>query len=105
MLYLNRSRFDQRNQRLGAPARHHCKRHGNGWPEGLTIAGTSASIAFAGPVGPSQRSYAMPSRNHRQRHIASRLPCWRWLKRIESEFGRRPRQAWSQRVLDLDIIL
>tara|TARA_R100001244_G_scaffold44182_16_gene40150 strand:+ start:52118 stop:52648 length:531 start_codon:yes stop_codon:yes gene_type:complete len=70
--------------------------------EGLGIAGTSGIITSR-PVGPSQRSYA--NAVVIVETILPPLVLLALLKRIESEFGRRTGQAWSRRVLDLDIIL
>lgn len=70
--------------------------------QGPIIKSTSGVIASR-PVGPSRRSYANAAAI-----IETTLPppaLLAMLKHIESEFGRRRGQAWSRRVLDLDIIL
>lgn len=102
MLYLIALGSNQRHQRLGAPRDIIAAAWQRLAGQGLTIAGTSGVIASR-PVGPSQRSYA-----NAVAIIETTLPppaLLAMLKRIESEFGRRRGQAWSRRVLDLDIIL
>ena len=96
---------------LGSNVRHH--RHGD--PRGVleaalqeldstdTIVRTAAPIHISAPLGPSKRRYANTAAL-----IDSPLPppdLLKLLKQIERNFGRRPAQRWSARVLDLDIIL
>ena len=69
---------------------------------GLMIVEASGVVASR-PVGPSQRSYANGvAIVETALEPASLLSL---LQRIEAEFGRRRGQAWSRRVLDLDILL
>ena len=102
MLYLIALGSNQRHQRLGLPRAiiaAACQRLDG---EDITIAETSEIVASR-PVGPSQRCYA-----NAVAIVETRLPppaLLATLKRIESEYGRRRGQAWSCRVLDLDIIL
>jgi 2-amino-4-hydroxy-6-hydroxymethyldihydropteridine diphosphokinase len=68
------------------------------------IAVTAASPVIASrPVGPSLRSYANGAALV-ETHL-SPPELLDAMKRIEREFGRRPGQLWSARVLDLDIVL
>jgi len=102
MFYLIALGSNQRHRRLGAPRdviAAACQRLAG---EGLTIAGTSRIVASR-PVGPSRRAYANAAAI-----VETPLPPPALLalfKQIESEYGRRTGQAWSRRVLDLDIIL
>ncbi|WP_108812395.1 2-amino-4-hydroxy-6-hydroxymethyldihydropteridine diphosphokinase [Sphingorhabdus sp. Alg231-15] len=70
--------------------------------QGLTVLKYSSTIASR-PVGPSSRAYANAAAI-----IETGLDpvdLLNLLKTIESHFGARRGQAWSRRVLDLDIIL
>lgn len=102
MLYLIALGSNQRHQRFGAPRDIVAAAWQHLAGQGLTMVETSGVIASR-PVGPSQRCYA-----NAVAIIETTLPppaLLALLKRIESEFGRRRGQAWSRRVLDLDIIL
>jgi len=102
MLYLIASGSNQRHQRLGLPRAILAAAWERLAGESVTIV-TKSGIIASRPVGPSQRSYA-----NAVAIIETPLAPAAMLelvKRIESEFGRRTGQAWSRRVLDLDIIL
>lgn len=102
MLYLIALGSNQRHQHFGGPRAIIAAAGQRLAGQGLTMVETSGTIASR-PVGPSQRSYA-----NGVAIIETTLPppaLLALLKRIESEFGRRRGQAWSRRVLDLDIIL
>lgn len=102
MLYLIALGSNQRHQRFGGPRAIIAAARQRLAGQGLTMVETSGVIASR-PVGPSQRSYA-----NAVAIVETTLPppaLLTLLKRIESEFGRRRGQAWSRRVLDLDIIL
>lgn len=102
MLYLIALGSNQRHQRFGSPREILAAALQRMAGQGLTIDETSATI-ISRPVGPSQRCYA-----NGVAIIKTTLPpsaLLATLKRLESEFGRRRGQAWSRRVLDLDIIL
>ena len=97
---------------LGSNQRH--KRHGP--PEavlraalraleqqGISVEATSPIIATA-PLGPSRRRYANAAAVVRTPFLPPALLAM--LKALEQRFGRRKGgQKWSQRVLDLDIVL
>lgn len=68
----------------------------------LSIAACS-DIINSRPIGPSQRQYANAAITVETSLTPSDLLVA--LKKIEAEFGPRRGQAWSSRVLDLDIIL
>ena len=102
MFYLIALGSNQRHQRFGAPRDIIAAAWQRLAGQGLTIVETSGIIGSR-PVGPSRRSYANAV-------VIIETPLsppalLALLKRIESEFGRRRGQAWSRRVLDLDIIL
>jgi 2-amino-4-hydroxy-6-hydroxymethyldihydropteridine diphosphokinase len=70
--------------------------------QGLTVLKHSTSM-ISRPIGPSNRAYANAAAI-----IETGLEpddLLHLLKSIESHFGARRGQAWSRRVLDLDIIL
>jgi 2-amino-4-hydroxy-6-hydroxymethyldihydropteridine diphosphokinase len=64
---------------------------------------TAAAIINSAPIGPSRRTYANGAVVV-ESDLAPRAMLAA-LKAIERAFGRRRGQAWSARVLDLDIIL
>jgi len=102
MLYLIALGSNQRHRRLGPPRAVIAAAIQRLAEQGLVIARTSRIVASR-PVGPSQRIYA-----NAVAIIETPLPppaLLALLQRIESEYGRRRGQAWSRRVLDLDIIL
>ena len=101
-LYLIALGSNQRHQRFGLPRNILAVALQRLAGQGMTVAGTSGVIASR-PVGPSQRSYA----NAVAIIETSLFPpdLLDALKRIETEFGCRRGQAWSRRVLDLDILL
>ncbi|MBC2668438.1 2-amino-4-hydroxy-6-hydroxymethyldihydropteridine diphosphokinase [Novosphingobium piscinae] len=71
--------------------------------DGLTIEAVSPWLASV-PLGPSRRTYA----NGAMRVASPLAPAalLARLQQVETAFGRRRRgQAWSARVLDLDIVL
>jgi len=70
--------------------------------EGIAFRSTSKSLASR-PIGPSLRNY-INSVAIIETDLKP-LPLLSLLKRVEMEFGRRRGQRWSQRVLDLDIIM
>ncbi|ATW04389.1 2-amino-4-hydroxy-6-hydroxymethyldihydropteridine diphosphokinase [Sphingorhabdus sp. YGSMI21] len=102
MLYLIALGSNQRHQRLGPPRAVIAAAGQHLAARGLTLLDTSSTIGSR-PVGPSQRSYANAAAIIETGLAPPALLAL--LKRIESEFGRRRGQAWSRRVLDLDIIL
>ncbi len=69
---------------------------------GCAIEAVSPTIASA-PIGPSQRRYANAAAVIAAGHEPEALLDL--LKTIERTFGIRRGQRWSQRVLDIDIIL
>jgi 2-amino-4-hydroxy-6-hydroxymethyldihydropteridine diphosphokinase len=96
---------------LGSNVRH--RRHGS--PRGVLRAALAAMsraglrvektspLMASRPLGPSRRTYANAATV-----IATRLEppaVLERLKTIERSFGRRRGRRWSQRVLDLDIVL
>ncbi|MEO9601216.1 2-amino-4-hydroxy-6-hydroxymethyldihydropteridine diphosphokinase [Parasphingorhabdus sp.] len=93
---------NQRHQHLGLPRDVIAGALQRMAEQGLTITETSSIIASR-PVGPSQRAYANAVAIIETAHNPAALLLT--LKRIEAEFGPRRGQAWSRRVLDLDIIL
>ncbi|AMO72086.1 2-amino-4-hydroxy-6-hydroxymethyldihydropteridine diphosphokinase [Sphingorhabdus sp. M41] len=102
MFYLIALGSNQRHQHFGTPRNILAAALQRMDRAGLMIADSSGPITSR-PVGPSQRRYA-----NGVAIIQTALPppaLLATLKRIESEFGRRRGQAWSRRVLDLDIIL
>jgi 2-amino-4-hydroxy-6-hydroxymethyldihydropteridine diphosphokinase len=102
MLYLIALGSNQRHPRFGSPRGVIVAAWQRLADEGLSIMATSGIIASR-PIGPSQRCYA-----NAVAIIETPLPppaLLALLKRIESAYGRRAGQAWSRRVLDLDIIL
>jgi len=102
MFYLIALGSNQRHQRLGSPRDIIVAAWQRLAEEKLVIAGTSRIVASR-PVGPSRRAYANAAAI-----IETTLPppdLLTLLKQVESEYGRRTGQAWSRRVLDLDIIL
>ncbi|MEP3226008.1 MAG: 2-amino-4-hydroxy-6-hydroxymethyldihydropteridine diphosphokinase [Parasphingorhabdus sp.] len=70
--------------------------------QGLHILKQSKTVSSR-PIGPSHRRYANSAAIIET--ALSPVPLLNLLKRIESRFGTRKGQAWSRRVLDLDIIL
>ncbi|MGB3710345.1 MAG: 2-amino-4-hydroxy-6-hydroxymethyldihydropteridine diphosphokinase [Erythrobacter sp.] len=60
-------------------------------------------IMPSAPVGPARRRFANAACVIESDHDP--LELLRGLKRIESDFGRRPGRRWGDRVLDLDIVL
>lgn len=70
--------------------------------QGLSVLKHSATLSSR-PVGPSNRAYANAAAIIETELEPSNLLTL--LKYIESCFGARRGQAWSRRVLDLDIIL
>ena len=93
---------NQRHRRLGAPRNivvHAIDQLAN---RGMIVL-LRSDIVNSRPLGPSLRQYA-----NGVIMIESPLPpipLLNQLKAIEAEFGIRRGQRWSQRVLDLDIIL
>ena len=102
MLYLIALGSNQRHQRLGLPRDILAAALQRLTVRGLTISATSAVISSR-PVGPSQRSYANAVAIVETAQEPAALLAT--LKQTEAEFGRRRGQAWSRRVLDLDILL
>ncbi|ASK87222.1 2-amino-4-hydroxy-6- hydroxymethyldihydropteridine pyrophosphokinase [Sphingorhabdus sp. SMR4y] len=102
MHYLIALGSNQRHRRFGAPRAVVATALQRMDAGRLTVCATSTIIASR-PVGPSQRSYANAAAI-----IETDAPPPALLtlfKRIEAQFGPRRGQAWSRRVLDLDIIL
>ncbi|MFK7843177.1 MAG: 2-amino-4-hydroxy-6-hydroxymethyldihydropteridine diphosphokinase [Sphingorhabdus sp.] len=102
MLYLIALGSNQRHQRFGGPRNVIAAALRRLAEQDLSPIGTSRIITSR-PIGPSQRSYA-----NSVAVIATTQPppaLLLSLKHIEAEFGHRRGQAWSRRVLDLDIIL
>ncbi|WP_373489840.1 2-amino-4-hydroxy-6-hydroxymethyldihydropteridine diphosphokinase [Parasphingorhabdus sp.] len=102
MPYLIAAGSNQRHRHFGPPRAIVAAAWQRLAEHGLTILSTSG-VTISRPVGPSQRSYANAAAI-----VETALPpsaLLEQLKQIESEFGRRRGQAWSRRVLDLDIIL
>ncbi len=102
MLYLIALGSNQRHQRFGLPRGVLAAALERLAEQDLAIAKISGVITSR-PIGPSQRSYA-----NAVAIIETTLPPPHLLDRlkdIEAEFGRRRGQAWSRRVLDLDILL
>lgn len=62
-----------------------------------------SSIISSLPIGPSKRRYANAAAVLETRHDP--IEVLSTLKSVESAFGPRRGQAWSRRVLDLDIVL
>lgn len=93
---------NQRHVRHGAPRRVLSAALAELDQQGLRVVKHSKTLTSR-PVGPSNRSYANAAAiiktELQPRDLLSLL------KFIESRFGTRRGQAWSQRVLDLDIIL
>ena len=102
MLYLIALGSNQRHRRFGAPRAVLTAALKRMTGQGLTVRETSTTIASR-PVGPSQRSYAnavaIVETPEPPPALLTRL------QQIEAEFGPRRGQAWSRRVLDLDIIM
>lgn len=97
---------------LGSNRRHH--RHGR--PAGVLRAGLDrlaeegleievvSPIVVTAPLGPGGRRYANAAAVIRT--DLKPVGLLELLKRVEREFGRRPRgRRWAARVLDLDIVL
>lgn len=101
-LYLIALGSNQRHRRLGLPRAIVAAALQRLAGHGLAVAATSGTIASR-PVGPSQRSYANAVAIIETGQSPPALLAM--LKRIEAEFGDRRGQAWSRRVLDLDILL
>ena len=102
MLYLIALGSNQRHPRFGSPRAVIASAWQQLDDDGLSVV-TRSGIVASRPVGPSQRSYANAAAV-----VETPLPppaLLAMLKRVESEYGRRRGQAWSRRVLDLDIIL
>ncbi len=102
MLYLIALGSNQRHQRLGLPRGVLEAAVERLAGQGLTIVKISG-IVTSRPIGPSQRSYANAVAIVKT--ALSPPDLLDRFKRIEAEFGRRRGQAWSRRVLDLDILL
>ncbi|MEH6701952.1 2-amino-4-hydroxy-6-hydroxymethyldihydropteridine diphosphokinase [Parasphingorhabdus sp.] len=102
MHYLIALGSNQRHQRFGLPREILAAALQRLATRRLTVAAASTVIASR-PVGPSQRSYANAVAVIETAEQPPALLII--LKQIESEFGRRRGQAWSRRVLDLDILL
>ncbi|VWX58008.1 2-amino-4-hydroxy-6-hydroxymethyldihydropteridine diphosphokinase [Sphingorhabdus sp. 109] len=102
MLYLIALGSNQRHRRFGAPRAVLTAALERMGDDGLTVCATSSTITSR-PVGPSQRSYANAAAIIRTRAQPPALLAL--LKQIEAGFGQRRGQAWSRRVLDLDIIM
>ncbi len=102
MLYLIALGSNQRHQRFGLPRDVLAAALERMAEQRLTVSEASA-IIDSRPVGPSQRSYANAVAIIETAQEPEALLTM--LKRIEAEFGRRRGQAWSRRVLDLDILL
>ncbi len=102
MLYLIALGSNQRHPRLGSPRDVIVSAWQRLSDEGLRVTDISRLIASR-PVGPSQRCYANAVATIEAPLAPPDLLAL--LKRIESDYGRRTGQAWSRRVLDLDIIL
>ncbi|MGB7371894.1 2-amino-4-hydroxy-6-hydroxymethyldihydropteridine diphosphokinase [Erythrobacter sp.] len=95
---------------LGSNRRHHI--HG---APGSTLRAAMEELAALGTVrkrSPIMSSAPMGSALRRFANAACAieserdpLELLRGLKRIESDFGRRPGRRWGDRVLDLDIVL
>ena len=102
MLYLIALGSNQRHQHFGLPRDILAAALQRLDGLGLNIAETSGTI-ISRPVGPSQRSYA----NAVAIIESTKYPpaILDMFKQTEAQFGRRRGQAWSRRVLDLDIIL
>ncbi|WP_339693848.1 2-amino-4-hydroxy-6-hydroxymethyldihydropteridine diphosphokinase [uncultured Parasphingorhabdus sp.] len=102
MFYLIALGSNQRHQRFGLPRDVLAAAIERLAAHDLSIAKISTVITSR-PIGPSQRSYAnavaLIETTLYPPHLLDRL------KHIEAEFGRRRGQAWSRRVLDLDILL
>ncbi|MEH6755950.1 MAG: 2-amino-4-hydroxy-6-hydroxymethyldihydropteridine diphosphokinase [Parasphingorhabdus sp.] len=70
--------------------------------QGLAVLNKSSTLSSR-PIGPSNRAYANATAIVETELEPDALLAL--LKTIESHFGTRRGQAWSRRVLDLDIIL
>lgn len=102
MLYLIALGSNQRHRRFGAPRSVLAAALERITGAGFKVRETSATIASR-PVGPSQRSYANAVAIVETAESPPALLTR--LQKIEAEFGLRRGQAWSRRVLDLDIIM
>ncbi|WP_339828103.1 2-amino-4-hydroxy-6-hydroxymethyldihydropteridine diphosphokinase [uncultured Parasphingorhabdus sp.] len=102
MLYLIALGSNQRHQRFGLPRAILAAALQRLARADMAIAGTSTTITSR-PVGPSQRSYANAVAIMETTLEPAELLTK--LKGIEAEFGQRRGQAWSRRVLDLDILM
>lgn len=102
MFYLIALGSNQRHRRLGSPRDVIVAARQRLAEADLALA-ESSRIIHSRPIGPSRRAYANAATI-----VETRLPppdLLALFKQIESEYGRRTGQAWSRRVLDLDIIL